>query len=129
MIKLVYLLMLSEVLMICGCSHYHQEKLWTPSQELILENGWTAQIEDGDGSESQGAWWSSRIMLYSPNEKSVPYEILYGYCMLSGSAHLPEYSFFSPGYRLDVYPFFEGEDAEQSYSVTIEDPAYPCPWD
>lgn len=129
MIKLVYLLMLAEVLMFCGCSHYHQEKLWTPSQELILENGWTAQIEDGDGSESQGAWWSSRIMLHSPNEKSVPYEVLYGYCMLSGSAHLQEYSFFSPGYRLDVYPIFEGEDAEQSYSVTIEDPAYPCPWE
>lgn len=129
MIKLVYLLMLAEVLMFCGCSHYHQEKLWTPSQELILENGWTAQIEDGDGSESQGAWWPSRIMLYSPDEKSVPYEVLYGYCMLSGSAHLQEYSFFSPGYRLDVYPIFEGEDAEQSYSVTIEDPAYPCPWE
>lgn len=129
MTKPVFLLMLSEVLMICGCSHYHQEKLWTPSQELILENGWTAQIEDGDGSESQGAWWPSRIMLYSPDEKSVPYEVLYGYCMLSGSAHLQEYNFFSPDYRLDVYPIFEGEDAEQSYSVIIEDPAYPCPWE
>ena len=128
MIKPVLLLALTGLLLLSGCRD-HKESSWTPSQELCLEDGWTAQIEDGDGSESQGAWWPSRIMLYSPDEKSVPYEVLYGYCMLSGSAHLQEYSFFSPGYRLDVYPIFEGEDAEQSYSVTIEDPAYPCPWE
>lgn len=128
MIKLFFLLILTELLLLCGCNNSHQETLWTPSQELSLENEWTALIEDGDGSESQGAWWPSRIKLYSPGRKSEPYEILYGYCMLSGSAHLQEYRFFSPGYRLDVDPFFAGVDAEQCYIVTNEDPAYPCPW-
>ena len=128
MIKPAFILIFTGILLLCGCGN-HKEKSWMPSQNLTLDNDWTAQIEDGDGSESQGAWWSSRIILYSPDEKSVPYEVLYGYCMLSGSAHLQEYSFFSPGYRLDVYPFFDGEDAGQCYSVTIEDPAFPCPWD
>lgn len=129
MIKLFFLLILTELLLLCGCNNSHQEPLWAPSQELSLENGWSALIEDGDGSESQGAWWPSRIKLYSPGRKSEPYEILYGYCMLSGSAHLQEYRFFSPSYRLDVYPFFDGEDAGQCYIVTNEDPAYPCPWE